>query len=46
MNLFDSIYGVRMNEDQRKAIFAALEQKKKEKQMQIKKTKKLGEMIE
>jgi len=35
-----------MNENQRKAIFASIEQKKKEKEMQIKNTRKLKEMLE
>jgi len=35
-----------MNTNQRKAMFAYIEQKKKEKEMQLKHTKKLKEMIE
>ena len=35
-----------MNENQRKAMFAALEKKKKEKKMKLKITKKLQDMIE
>jgi len=35
-----------MNENQRKAMFATLEQKKKEKEMKLKITKKLQDMVE
>jgi len=35
-----------MNEKQRKAMFAVLEQKKREKEMKLKITKKLQDMVE